>query len=1025
MIPHHLRSHTDPHLHEGQPLDAEFSGLGLPESYHFDSAAPPAPPAFVRTFSAPLPHRVGYLRHPLSPTDDPLASYSAHPPRQMSSFSALGHDPQYRPPPRSNSSDQSSATRVDSTPGETESPLQTLSLELADSVQTAIQTLLHLSPPHLLDNAKEQYSGCTVQMPTTSLSALLSSMRSLNYLSANLQALCEPGKAAAGGTEEGLLAAAASMRREDFDIGELLQTVADLLSGHAAQAGVDLVLFHGDASIKHISVTGDGEGLGYMLSHVSGPSGPSVNLLALTYQIIRQILLVAHQGDTIELGLQILPQSPSMTPRVSLPLTASEVEQRRATGGSAVRSASPGRTLPSPPSGHLDGPLLCVFEIVHNIAQAPDSATATPKAELNPFTHLTEQKEATQPKLDTLLCRRLLQHQHANLKVDAQPSSPLGSGLPRRAYEVSVLLPRGKPILETPPLTVEEEAVRQPFPSVQLAREPTLAELSSFQDSLKGKKVFLHASLASLFARHLTSYLAAWGLDIYHIPIEESDDNVFQERSGVRSAPQDGGEVVAPASNELASSLANMSLNSEPKSGASGETEKFIIIDDDVQVLRRELLRLRSENGALALKPRLTKRPTLTSRARSTPHVRQISTAPKSPSVVLIHFTSLAKYNQVRDVVSTFLGSPTFSPSGALVHPEIMVVPKPVGPRRFLTALHTAVNQPVVDPFFAPIATSPRSPGGGFLTGSNRTPLGSELGASGGFFDSVAEESGEGDRPRPASESSGSQKARSPLGEYPPAQATIVRTDHGLHLSLPTPGEILATPASEYFSNATTKAGSSGASGVVMQSPDGRPFGMFFEPPVKNERRMSVARMTSDSVRRRGPPSRRTSAGMVLDEAHGGVGKTSPQGSRRASTLSGGGEDKALSRRSSGRTEPLVKEDRVARAAGRRKTLPANGEPIIAKGRERSSTITQSSIWRKPGSGTVSPLMTSPKDEDPPTIPMQPSFHPPKARKQAAVPEIEDIHRLPGAPAGDVHGTKKSKEDVVVPPINVLIVEGE
>jgi osomolarity two-component system response regulator SSK1 len=50
--------------------------------------------------------------------------------------------------------------------------------------------------------------------------------------------------------------------------------VADLLSGHAAQAGVDLVLFHGDASIKHISVTGDGEGLGYMLSHVSGP-GPS------------------------------------------------------------------------------------------------------------------------------------------------------------------------------------------------------------------------------------------------------------------------------------------------------------------------------------------------------------------------------------------------------------------------------------------------------------------------------------------------------------------------------------------------------------------------------------------------------------------------------------------------------------------------------------------------------------------------------------------------------------------------------
>jgi osomolarity two-component system response regulator SSK1 len=120
----------------------------------------------------------------------------------------------------------------------------------------------------MLDNAKEQYSGCTVQMPTTSLSALLTSMRSLNYLSANVDTLIHmpPSNKA----DQGLLGVAAHWPREDFDIGELLQSVADLLSGQAAQAGVDLVLFHGDASIKHVSVTGDGEGLGYMLSHVSG-----------------------------------------------------------------------------------------------------------------------------------------------------------------------------------------------------------------------------------------------------------------------------------------------------------------------------------------------------------------------------------------------------------------------------------------------------------------------------------------------------------------------------------------------------------------------------------------------------------------------------------------------------------------------------------------------------------------------------------------------------------------------------------
>jgi len=144
-------------------------------------------------------------------------------------------------------------------------PLHSLSRELADSLQSAIQTLLHLSPPHLLDNAKEQYSGCTVQMPTTSLSALLTSMRGLNYLSANVESLCanmvQP-------KEDGLLS---GRRKEgqDFDIGELLQSAADLLGGQAAQAGVDFVLFHGDVGMKHVSVNGDAEGLGYVLSHVS------------------------------------------------------------------------------------------------------------------------------------------------------------------------------------------------------------------------------------------------------------------------------------------------------------------------------------------------------------------------------------------------------------------------------------------------------------------------------------------------------------------------------------------------------------------------------------------------------------------------------------------------------------------------------------------------------------------------------------------------------------------------------------
>lgn len=246
MIPHHIqvRSATDPNL--DNVVDPEFTASHSPE-FNFDPE--PSMPAFNRTFSAPLPNRVGFLRHPLSPLADPLNSYSAHPPiTTTQSFSALA-----RPSPLESRS-SGSATLV-SDGGET--PIQALSVELADSVQSAIQTLLHLSPPHILDNAKEQYSGCSVQMPTTSLSALLSAMKSLNYVSANAQTLME-------GVKDGIL-----KRAGDFDIGELVQSVADLLGGQAAHAGVDLVLFHGDVGIKHVSVSGDNEGLGYLLTHVS------------------------------------------------------------------------------------------------------------------------------------------------------------------------------------------------------------------------------------------------------------------------------------------------------------------------------------------------------------------------------------------------------------------------------------------------------------------------------------------------------------------------------------------------------------------------------------------------------------------------------------------------------------------------------------------------------------------------------------------------------------------------------------
>lgn len=651
-----------------------------------------------------------------------------------------------------------------------------------------------------------------------------------------------------------------------------------------------------------------------------------------------------------------------MTPRVSLPLSAADVDRSRRKDSYSSQTSNPGMP-PGPTSTSNGGPMLCMFEIIHNIYQPPPSVL-TPRAETNPFTRLNEEHRSALPKLDTIVCRRLLQHQNATLRTDLQPSSPLGSGLPRRAYELAVLLPRGAPLVEPRQLTSAEEAVRQPFASVRLSREPTLNELTQFTETLRGKKVELHASLSSLFARHLTSYLGAWGMDVSHVPVEDADE----QRSPISRSPE--------TLSDLGASMSALSVEtSEPAA-------KFIMIDDDVSVLQRELVRIRAD-VSLTLKPRLLKRPTLLSRARSSPLIRQ---APLPPSnLVLIHFTSIANYNNVRDVIAAHLGSgSTFGSTG---YPEVMVIPKPVGPRRFLTALHTAVNQPIIDPHFSPIATSPRSPGGGHFTGAIRTP--SESGRD-GFFDTIPE--GSDDAPLRVPSDGGSQKARSPLGEFPPttAQPTFVRTDQGLHINMPSPGDVVATPASEYFNN-PARTSSAGGSAVVMQSPDGRPFGMFFEPP-KAVRSASITSRPAASSRK---TTGRKSSTSGATETKSSTPDRSPAGSRRQSTATD------QSRRSSTKSVAVMEDAGHLPSRKNSQVLeekPAH-QPLIAKGRARSGTITMDQTLKRRPTGQ------SPSSEQPP--PQTSARVKAKASDKPAVL----LKRI-------------AEEDMVVPPINVLIVEG-
>jgi osomolarity two-component system response regulator SSK1 len=133
-----------------------------------------------------------------------------------------------------------------------------LATELADSVQMIIQTLLQTSPPHILDPTREQLSGCALQIPTPSISALFTSMKTLSYMSKHIHAFNIP-----------LGPSTPAPAEDDFDVGDLLQSVGDALSGLAAQTGVDLVIFHGDPTLRNLAVRTDECALIYALSYVS------------------------------------------------------------------------------------------------------------------------------------------------------------------------------------------------------------------------------------------------------------------------------------------------------------------------------------------------------------------------------------------------------------------------------------------------------------------------------------------------------------------------------------------------------------------------------------------------------------------------------------------------------------------------------------------------------------------------------------------------------------------------------------
>jgi osomolarity two-component system response regulator SSK1 len=553
------------------------------------------------------------------------------------------------------------------------------------------------------------------------------------------------------------------------------------------------------------------------------------------------------------------------------------------------------------------------------------------------------------------------------------------------SHRLSLQLQRGFPVLEPKIFSEEDESTRQPFPNLRLAREPTLEELAFFAEKLRGLKATFYASSKSSFAHHLTSYLTAWGMDVSHIPTDGCPIQVDTPPSKSQpSSPEREGPTL-PNSSDAGTQdqpVSALSANDTPQSCCPS----FIIIDDDVAALQARLLEIRMQTPSAPVPVRL-KRPHLVpgQRTRSTPSVPRAPTKTASTdSLVILHFTNLVNFKVIKDIMQASFPRSTSSMN---VLPEVIVVPKPAGPRRFLTALYTAITKPLVDPFFHPIATSPMSPAGQAVSpffAPNGTILASDE----------------------------STTPNNDKSTEPSTSPTIPENLSNQQPNQPLPPSPLAFDDIEYFSKAARPFGGSASSGLLIQSPDGRPAGIFFDAhPKPLSRSGSTSRPNDKEGGLKAAAERRRSTVLkaVSGEIPLKVGDTlASLPKTRAPLLRMPTSDINQTKGKAAESRAIISSANGSAAPGVSMSMVPPGSE---QGRERTGEGRE-----KSGRGSLPPNGLSNDTTAVTGSPLGASL--------SVLPRVSGSRRSTDQKA-DAPTSKSKKGGKIVPPISVLIVEGE
>ncbi|KAJ8294510.1 Response regulator mcs4 [Rhodotorula toruloides] len=626
-----------------------------------------------------------------------------------------------------------------------------------------------------------------------------------------------------------------------FDFPSLIQGVADVLAADAAARGIELAVGQtgsGSAPSPAMSpgvaggpaATDAAQQMKNEASRKEKKGSESRELLVRADErawsvtliwILHHILAGARSGSSVDIRFLATAATPPSSPDSSRPPSPS---------GSYHAAASP-------PSARPQKWWTVSLKILLTTPPRPASPSFIDETAAMPAND-----PLPKPPFDTAFARSLFSLVGLSLAPSIQSEAT------SQAWALEALLPAARPktqsIAEDPSTILGR---RRASLETIVGQEPSMNDLKRFADTaLAGHKVALHAGENSAFARHLTAYLAGWGMDIQHVPLEGeglsngsgggSPDSLWKGaalgggRPGVTSRFDSGFETAS-------TSPSSTSDGKAPAPPVIGEgNPSLVIIDDDVSTLRRMLISLRAP--PLHMAPTLmAKRPQLaTRRTRSSPHVRQLhqnqSSQPHSQQAsqwVIVHFASLVHYKTIKEIVQDTLAmskSPTL--------PEVIVVPKPAGPRRILTAIWTALKRPPVDPFLPPIATSPTSPGIQYWTPRLSPSLASKEQQE---FDFSVNQQQEASRKGSDSSGTGSATGQT-LGKprTPPAQFEAT----GAGRLPPSPLGRVPDTADSYFSSVTEELKETTTSeGMIVQSPDGR-SGIFFQPQPRGSRSSST-----------------------------------------------------------------------------------------------------------------------------------------------------------------------------------------